>query len=126
MKKFLWSFLIGIVFVGSTVYWNGQRQQSQIQEEWLTKYFSHVQSRNGQVLLTRERLGVPLQTRGLPFDNPTLFSVGDTFHQGDEHFFIKYAVEKIEEDGVIISYQGAGGQPSPIDPSSGSIKLGWK
>ncbi len=125
-EKFFCSLLIGLIFVGLVTRWNGQRQQRQLQEEWLDKDFVKVRPQAGQVLFAPSDFGRTLQIGGSVFSAPISLSTGSHFSRGDEHFFVKYTVEQIEKDGVSIAYEADGAEPGPISSSSGSVKLNWK
>ena len=126
MNKATYLLALPILIVGVVLYRNHQEQE-QIQEDWLNRlYFQKVQPQGEQVLFTPSLRGVPIQVAKKSFDAPVRLGVGDTFHRGDEHFAVDYAISRIDEDGVVISYDATGGEPGPIGWSSGSVKLLWK
>lgn len=126
MKKFFLAFLGVGVLLAVGVYLNYQRQQSQLEEEWLNLYFSKIQPQKGGVLFAPSTYGPPLQINKTPFVKPMILFAGSPFERGDEHFFIHYTLSQIGEDGVVIAYQSDGGSPAPVGSASGKVKLVWK
>jgi len=126
MKKFFLAFSGLVLFVVLALYLNGQRQQSQLEDQWLNSDFSKIQPQQGGVLFAPSNFGIPLQINKTPFVKPMILFTGSPFERGDEHFFIHYTLEQIGEDGVVISYQSEGGSPAQVGNASGKVKLVWK
>ncbi|BCM92406.1 hypothetical protein IAD21_04285 [Abditibacteriota bacterium] len=123
--------LLGLLVVFAVVppfviYWMAQPHQREIQQKVLEFNLSKVSASGGKVSLVARRSLLRTANGDFLMRKPMLFSIGSQFKASDRHWGATYTISSIDSDGITITYNAAGGPPSSVRSSSGTIKLLYK